>query len=82
MAKTKAAPSFVYPKSQGERSGSKVAWLYYTKREDAVLAADVAKLEAKYMEAQGYDFGYQAPGYSVEEVKEGGHAGMFEVCVP
>ena len=91
MSKTKKAalPSFVYPPEQAMQSGCKVSWRYYTKREDALLAADVAKLEAEWLAGQGYDFGYQSPGDRIELIAAGRkdgfwkeYAGMYEVCVP
>jgi len=89
MAKRRVeSPTFVYPPHQGYRGGCKVGWHYYTKHTDAVLASDVAKLEAAYKAGQGYDFGYQSPG-RIElipaDVTHGctaQFAGMYEVCVP
>lgn len=91
MTKTKAkvSPTFNYPPENHRRDGCKVSWLYYKKRTDAKLASDVAKLEAVYLEAQGYDFGYCAPG-TIEKIEPGLKdeklwgpvTGMYEVCVP
>lgn len=74
--KKKAVPTFNYPPGYKYRGGCKVAWLTYPTRELAEEAAKVAKEEAKYRAAQGYDFGYQSPG-SIREVN-----GEFEVTVP
>ena len=77
-----------YPTHQHVRSGCKVSWLYYAKEEDARKAAAAAKANAKILAAQGFDFGYQSPGYidkladdlSIKEWSE--YAGMYEVCIP
>lgn len=76
--------NFVYPPHDGYRGGCKVAWHYYKKRTDALLASDVAKLEAVYKAGQGYDFGYQMPGrMELVAVDMGSEfAGMYRVCVP
>ena len=65
-----------YPKYDSVKSGNKVSWIYYTSKDKALEASEVAKHNAEIKLAQGYDFGYQAPS-SVEEVD-----GRFEVCIP
>jgi hypothetical protein len=74
-----------YPKEQGLRSGIKVSWQYYAKREDAELASQAAKHNAAIQAELGYDFGYCSPG-SIELVGENRgmpqYLGMWEVCLP
>lgn len=80
MAKRK---SFVYPQHVAQRSGCKVGWLYFDTEEKAKQAVKVAKAEAKHLASQGYDYGYRAPGYEKpEQIKEGEHAGLWEVVIP
>lgn len=69
-----------YPAGQGYRGGCKVAWLFYTSRENAEAAAEIAKTRARRKEEQGYDWGYQMPG-EIRETKCDGVAG-FEVTIP
>lgn len=68
---------FEYPKHLHHRSGIKVCWRVYDKREDAEAAAKVAQEEAAYQERRGYDFGFNSPG-RIKAVTNG----HFEVCCP
>lgn len=74
-----------YPKEDGLRSGIKVCWHYYRKREDAEAASIAAKHNAAIQLGLGYDFGYCMPG-SIELVGDNrgmpDKIGMWEVCVP
>ena len=65
-----------YPEPIARRSGSKVGWLTYADRETAEKASEAAKENAIEKERQGYDFGFQSPGW-IDKVKDG-----FEVCIP
>lgn len=79
---TKAKPKYKqYPKYKDLRVGIKVSWYYYESEDDAKLASEAAKHNAQIQWAQGYDFGYQSPGY-ITKYKEGPYAGLFEVCIP
>ena len=74
-----------YPKHDGLRSGCKVSWYYYAKRDDAEKAAIAAKHNAEIQWSLGYDFGYCSPGSIMEVKQENGmpdKLGMFEVCIP
>lgn len=65
-----------YPKPASMRSGCKVSWYTYSAKAAAYSASLIARDNAKILEAQGYDFGYQSPG-SVAKVKDG-----YEVVIP
>jgi hypothetical protein len=74
-----------YPQHQNVRSGCKVSWYYYAKKEDAEKAAEVAKHNAQIQASLGYDFGYQSPGYRVELIGDNWgpeYKGLWEVCIP
>lgn len=43
--------------------GCKVAFYYYASEAEARVAGEVFKKEAVVKAQQGYDFGYQVPGY-------------------
>lgn len=66
-----------YPIAKHEESGCKVGWLTYDKEEDAKTASKAARYNAEILAAQGYDFGYQAPG----EIRRTS-AGEFVVVIP
>lgn len=73
------------PEPQAYRSGCKVRWKYYDKREDAEAASKAAQHDAEIQRQRGYDFGYCWPGgISWEEpgTKFGGDNGRWEVCFP
>lgn len=70
-----------YPEPQAIVSGSKVARYYYTNLAQALIAGKMARMEAANLAAQGYDFGYCAPG-SVTSINEGPYKGMHEVTIP
>ena len=74
-----------YPKHDGLRSGCKVGWYYYRKREDAEKASEAARHNAAIQWELGYDFGYCSPG-SIMLVEPGRgpqeYLGMWEVCRP
>lgn len=79
--KRKSAPAYKdYPKSDEQRSGIKVSWLYYKDRAMADEAAVAAKHNAAIQASLGYDFGYCSPGYVTAHQEF--HPGMFEVCIP
>lgn len=65
-----------YPTPVKSRGGCKVSWAYYATEAEARECAIAARRNARVLEAQGYDFGYMAPG-AVNEVD-----GLFEVCLP
>lgn len=67
-----------YPKHDAYRSGCKVGWYYYLKREDADQASKAAIHNAEIDAALGYDFGYQCPG----TIRWSEQRQMWEVCVP
>lgn len=52
-----------YPKEINMRSGCKVSWLTYDNLSDAKKASEIAIQESYRLEALGYDFGFQSPGY-------------------
>jgi hypothetical protein len=86
MAKAKKAPAprWDYPEPQETRIGIKVRWYYYTTKEDAEKAAEIAKREAAVRWEQGYDFGYQSPG-SIRAPNGPGtnfYPDLYEVCLP
>ena len=68
---------FDYPEHQDFRSGCKVSWRIYDKRDDAEEASKVAAKEARRQASLGYDFGYCSPG-SIDTLRDG----RFEVCCP
>ena len=73
-----------YPEYELFRSGIKVSWYFYDTREEAEKASKIAVHNARILEAQGYDWGYQCPG-EIKEVKPGGWYGDktgFEVTIP
>ena len=73
-----------YPKEDNLRSGCKVGWYYYRKREDAELASEVARHNAAIQWELGYDFGYCSPGSIrwIEDEWGPAYKGMWEVCHP
>lgn len=73
-----------YPPYQRVRTGCKVSWYYYAKKEDAEQAAEVAKHNAAIQASLGYDFGYQSPGYSIQLMGDSwpSYQGLWEVCIP
>ena len=77
MAKILTRGFTSYPPPLSQRSGCKVGWLIYASKTEAEAAAKFAVVEASRREAEGYDFGYCAPG-SITELKDG----TFEVCIP
>jgi hypothetical protein len=80
MAKAKKKLDYwLMPHADGLRVGIKVAWHYYRDEAVAKEAAKTAKHNAVIDAGLGYDFGYQCPG-SLRLVKEGEHAGLWEVC--
>jgi Neuraminidase (sialidase) len=70
-----------YPQHQNVRSGCKVSWYYYAKKEDAEKAAEVAKHNAAIQWELGYDFGYCSPG-SIRLSDWEDYKGLYEVCIP
>jgi len=87
-----------YPKEVARRSGCKVSWNYYKTLEEAKVCSKAAYENSFIAEAEGYDFGYQAPG-AIRQVTEpglvldarggirrGGEGtpvtGLYEVCLP
>lgn len=70
-----------YPQEDDRRSGCKVSWNYYRDKAKAEECAKAAVHNARLQEQAGYDFGYCAPG-SIEQIKKGDRAGMYEVCLP
>jgi len=65
-----------YPAAQDLRSGCKVSWMTYDKREDAEACSEAAHWNAAIKWDLGYDFGYCSPGSITEK------DGRFEVCIP
>jgi hypothetical protein len=87
MAKKPRAKTYdykSYPEYQALRSGCKVSWYYYAKKEDAEKAAEAARHNAAIQASLGYDFGYQSPGYRVElkGAEWPQYQGLWEVCIP
>ena len=83
-----------YPKPVTSRSGCKVSWNYYRTREEAEVCSKAAYENSKIAAAEGFDFGYCAPG-CIREMPPGSKvgeayfrdkiedvSGMFEVCLP
>lgn len=58
-------------------SGCKVGWLTFDNEAEARECAARAKVEARQMEARGYDWGFQTPG----EVREN-RPGEWTVTTP
>lgn len=85
-SKKAAAQADKYPAPLAERHGNKVSWYYYSDELTAKLAAGRARREARELAAQGYDFGYLAPGdvrapnSPRHQCKEFLH--LFEVVIP
>jgi hypothetical protein len=73
----KPNPYHDYPKADDMRTGNKVGWRIYSKREDAEACAEAAKHNARIQASLGYDFGYQSPG-SITELPDG----RYEVVIP
>ena len=71
-----------YPEYQALRSGCKVSWYYYAKKEDAEAAAEAARWNAQVQWNLGYDFGYQSPGSSIQQSDWAEYKGLWEVCIP
>lgn len=73
-----------YPPHDGYRGGAKVAWYYYKDEAVAREAAKVARYNTLIRAAQGYDFGFCAPGAitRMTGINGGKFAGMWEVCIP
>ena len=70
-----------YPKPFAYRGGCKVDWYYYQTEDEARVASKAAYHNRDIMRDQGYEWGYQSPG-GVELVKDGPHAGLWEVVIP
>lgn len=51
------------PDGISREGGCKVGWQYYASEAEALAAKPFAMALADQMEAQGYDFGYQSPGW-------------------
>lgn len=75
--KVKTSKLMPYPPCQDERVGCKVSWYTYVNEADAKEASRAAEHNARILEAQGYDFGYQAPGHVSKQPD-----GRFEVTIP
>lgn len=80
------APSTQAPEPVNFRVGCKVMWNYYKTREEAEIAAQHARAEARERAAQGFDFGYCAPGSiefkDPERYPNSEYKGLYEVCFP
>lgn len=74
------------PQHVNLRVGCKVEWKYYKTPEEAKIASEYAKREGYERAAQGYDFGYCAPGsisyIDPERSPNSEYAGLYEVCFP
>tara|TARA_R100000406_G_scaffold77679_1_gene58358 strand:+ start:56 stop:265 length:210 start_codon:yes stop_codon:yes gene_type:complete len=68
--------TYEYPKPDDIRTGFKVSWFLYSNLEDAERAAALAREVMKAKLEQGYDFGYQMPGF-IEKSEQG-----YEVTIP
>ena len=66
-----------YPPCQASRCGIKVGWRSYADKTDADKCAEAARHNAEIDRADGFDFGYNAPG-SISQTDDG----LFEVCIP
>lgn len=89
MARSKQAePKWKdYPLTDKSRTGCKVSWNYYESDDAAKRCAEAARWNASIQEAQGYDFGYCAPGWIEKMTHPAPHgrpelAGLYEVCIP
>lgn len=69
-----------YPEGGEYEGGCKVAWLTYSDKASADRASEIALRNATIREAQGFDFGYCAPG-SIDTFQKDG-VPMFRVCIP
>lgn len=65
-----------YPAPVKTRSGCKVSWAYYATEAEAEQCAEAAYYNARILEREGYDFGYQTPAV-IKQVD-----GLYEVCLP
>lgn len=65
-----------YPEPKSSRSGCKVSWNTYETEAEAKVCAEAAKHNARIKEAEGFDFGYQCPGF-IRKVDDG-----YEVTLP
>lgn len=81
MAKATKPRYMQYPPTDVYRSGCKVGWRYYKDSADAKKCSTAAAHNAELDAAEGYDFGFCAPG-SIVKIEEGEYAGMYEVCIP
>ncbi len=79
--KVQAPKLMPYPKEQEMRCGCKVSWYYYELEADAKTAAAAARHNSAILANQGYDFGYQAPGWHIDSTQSW-FPGLFEVCIP
>lgn len=83
-----------YPVPVRSRGGCKVSWNYYRTREEAEICAKAARHNAEIALADGFDFGYCAPG-TIREMPPGSAtvntryrgpvedlSGLYEVCLP
>lgn len=66
-----------YPVPVRSRGGCKVSWNYYRTREEAEACSKVAYANSLIDAADGFDFGYCAPG-CIRETEDG----LYEVCLP
>lgn len=72
-----------YPEPAEIRSGIKVSWNYYKTEAEAKECAEAAKHNARIALSQGYDFGYQSPGWIVKPGdKQNFYPDLYEVCLP
>lgn len=91
-AKSKIETKYLpYPEPVTSRSGCKVSWNYYVTEDDANACSKAAIHNAKLDRAQGYDFGYCAPGQVVKMASDARYrelgkvlevGGLYEVCLP
>jgi hypothetical protein len=68
------------------RVGCKVSWVYYKTREEASVAAGIARHNAVIDSSMGYDFGYCSPGSisAPEQLMfpaDSEYHGLYEVCI-
>lgn len=71
-----------FPPHAEYRGGAKVSWRYYATQAEADTCAAAAKHNARIMESQGYDWGYQSPGSIAGPGRQNFHPELFEVCCP
>lgn len=71
-AKPKLRP---YPPYKSIRHGAKVSWHTYADEKTAKAAAKIAEYNADTLERDGFDWGFQNPGY-INKVADG-----YEVTV-